>query len=542
MAKDKISDYSSTANSNTDIAGINIDEGCAPSGINDAIRTLMAQLKTWQSGGQDVYIHPAGTAAAPSITATGDTNTGVFFPAADTVGISTGGTERARVDSSGNLGLGVTPSAWSTFTSVLQVKQAALISYNNNTYLNTNAYYDGAWKYINSDHALGYAQENGVHYWNIAASGTAPGNAITFTQAMTLDASGNLGVGATSPSAKLDVQVASGSQAKMRLSDSAGRWLEIGGASSTADPYFSTDAARPILFKNGTSQATQMTLDASGNLIIGNTTNSSFSTTVRSYFETSNQYTSIFKNTYGATGVPLSAWNTASSGTISLANFYIGSGTQIGSITASTSALNINGPTAGSGISIDTSGNLLVGATSVGSYTSGIVVGNSSGAKAVTLPVNGGGATFNGVDTVNSASSGFSMGHITTTAKLQMRVGSTGGVELASGGTSWSAISDERLKDIIEPIENAAAKVSSLRAVIGKYKADEEGTRRSFLIAQDVQTVLPEAVSTTKIAMDDDVEYLGVSYTDTIPLLVAAIKEQQAIITQLQADVAALKG
>jgi hypothetical protein len=112
MSKDKISDYSTTANSNTDIGGINVDEGCAPSGINDAIRTLMAQLKTWQSGGQDVYIHPAGSASAPSITANGDTNTGIFFPAADTVGIATGGTERARVDSSGNLGVGTTsPSA-----------------------------------------------------------------------------------------------------------------------------------------------------------------------------------------------------------------------------------------------------------------------------------------------------------------------------------------------------------------------------------------------------------------------------------------------
>jgi len=50
MSKDKISDYSSTANSNTDIAGINIDEGCAPSGINDAIRTLMAQIKALYAG------------------------------------------------------------------------------------------------------------------------------------------------------------------------------------------------------------------------------------------------------------------------------------------------------------------------------------------------------------------------------------------------------------------------------------------------------------------------------------------------------------
>lgn len=55
MSKTKISEYSSTANSNTDIAGINIDEGCAPSGINNAIRTLMAQLKDWQSGTSGDY-------------------------------------------------------------------------------------------------------------------------------------------------------------------------------------------------------------------------------------------------------------------------------------------------------------------------------------------------------------------------------------------------------------------------------------------------------------------------------------------------------
>ena len=53
MAKTKISEYSSTsagAGLNTDIATINIDEGCAPSGINNAIRALMAQLKDFQSG------------------------------------------------------------------------------------------------------------------------------------------------------------------------------------------------------------------------------------------------------------------------------------------------------------------------------------------------------------------------------------------------------------------------------------------------------------------------------------------------------------
>ena len=50
MPKTKISEYSATAGDNTDIQSIDIAEGCAPSGINDAIRTLMSHLKNFQSG------------------------------------------------------------------------------------------------------------------------------------------------------------------------------------------------------------------------------------------------------------------------------------------------------------------------------------------------------------------------------------------------------------------------------------------------------------------------------------------------------------
>ena len=65
MPKTKISEFSATPANNTDIDSINIAEGCAPSGINDAIRELMAQLKDFQTGAVgDSFNGPVGTSTA----------------------------------------------------------------------------------------------------------------------------------------------------------------------------------------------------------------------------------------------------------------------------------------------------------------------------------------------------------------------------------------------------------------------------------------------------------------------------------------------
>ena len=103
------------------------------------------------------------------------------------------------------------------------------------------------------------------------------------------------------------------------------------------------------------------------------------------------------------------------------------------------------------------------------------------------------------------------------------------GVYMIYGNTAWSAASDERLKTDLVPIKNAASKVSSLRAVTGRFKTDKVDTSRAFLIAQDVQAVLPEAVDAS------NPNKLGVQYTDVIPLLVAAIKELEARLAVLEA-------
>ena len=112
------------------------------------------------------------------------------------------GNPRGIFDSSGNLGLGVTPSAWYTGYKAFQLTGdigfasiGGALRFNN--YLNAGAsadiYYSNGW-------AGRYRFTLGNHIWDTAASGTA-GNTITFTQAMTLDASGNLLVGTTSASA-----------------------------------------------------------------------------------------------------------------------------------------------------------------------------------------------------------------------------------------------------------------------------------------------------------------------------------------------------
>jgi hypothetical protein len=415
-----------------------------------------------------VVSFPDGSVTSPSITNDGDTNTGIFFPTADTIAFTEGGVESMRIDASGNLGLGVTPSAW-LGAGFVDVPANGFLGGNtglssNSLFMGVNAYYGtGAWRYKASSLGAGYYQQNsGQHAFFTAPSGTA-GNAITFTQAMTLDASGNLGIGTSSPTDLLqlvggniligtDSGNAFNSQSRLRIQGAGDEWIQIKSDGTgtvgllfgdTTDNFTAgvqsnqVDGAN-LLFYAG--NAIRMEIDSAGNLGVGTTNplvklhvSSGANDEVARFEGTGNPYISLYD-----------------SGVRSGYFFSGPSVVEIGCEASKTFSLVVNGAQR---LTVDGSGNL----TATGNVT---------------------------------------------------------------------AYSDARLKEDLEPITDALAKVQSLTGYT--YTRIDTGERHTGLIAQDVQEVLPEAVI-------DSGDSLSLAYGNMVGLLVEAIKAQQVQIDELRA-------
>ena len=142
----------------------------------------------------------AGTASLPSITFSGDTNTGVFAPTADTIGFAEGGSEAMRITSSGNLNIGNSRNLSAVQllagtngapyegigvnNALIQSRGAAA-----DVYLRANT--SIAENYLKTEAAESISLYQGVISFSNAPSGTE-GNPITFTERMKIDAAGAL--------------------------------------------------------------------------------------------------------------------------------------------------------------------------------------------------------------------------------------------------------------------------------------------------------------------------------------------------------------
>jgi hypothetical protein len=186
-----------------------------------------------------------------------------------------GASVKATLDSSGNLGLGVTPSAWFSGYKAIQVNGLALSCFNySDAVLFKNTAFGPSDPY-NTRIASGYAQSyamdgSGNHSWRTAPSGTA-GSAISFTHAMTLTAAGDLGIGTSSPGAKLEVNGTTRLQDDVRMTILKRLFLyEISGTNAA---YIESDGSGNINFHNGLSGVSnRLQINNNGDLILAGST------------------------------------------------------------------------------------------------------------------------------------------------------------------------------------------------------------------------------------------------------------------------------
>jgi hypothetical protein len=204
-------------------------------------------------------------------------------------------------------------------------------------------------------------------------------------------------------------------------------------------------------------------------------------------------------------------------------NVHIGGGA--GEITAATridfyTASNNTTTNGTERMRINSSGNVLIGTTSVSAGRVNVLAAAGASGIVVQVTNNGDyGLAFNNASGTN-----------------------VGRIQIDSGSTSYVTSSDYRLKEDIAPMTGALAKVAALKPVTYKWKAD--GSDAEGFIAHELAEVCPQAVSGTKDAIDADgnPRYQGIDTSFLVATLTAAIQEQQALITSLTARIAALEG
>jgi hypothetical protein len=224
----------------------------------DAIEPQSGTTLTIGASG-DTIIVPAGTVSLPAITTTGDTNTGIFFPAADTIAFTEGGAEAMRITSAGNVGIGT-----SAPNKKLHVAGSVFIE--------------------DSSPEITFETTNSSHYnWQIAVQenvanaleisvGSADSDASndTFSPVAVFKNSGEVGINTTTPDAKLSVNGVASFGDGTAAAPSVANFGDL-----NTGMFF--PAADTIAFSEGGAEA--MRIDSSGNVLVGTTDTSLYNNT-----------------------------------------------------------------------------------------------------------------------------------------------------------------------------------------------------------------------------------------------------------------------
>ena len=439
--------------------------------------------------------------------------------------------ERMRLDSSGNLGLGVTPSAWNTAAKAYT--NAAGSFYNIGTTIAgiiQNAYLDsgGIYKYVNTGEASYFAQSAGIFTWASVASGSG-GATAGLTEKMRLDSGGRLLVGTSTSNGSAIIQIGGLTTSSTNADFFIGRT----GASETATAGNGASIQLQNLTNNtaciiqqysnnlqffnytGSGWTERMRLDSSGNLLIGGTTQygaAKLTITSGGAYIALNSTTGGYSLVRGFdNGTERWSIGQAAFGGADGMAFYTGSSTT-------------------ERMRLDASGNLLVGTTTAYAKTVSV---SSDGVLSGVVGINDI-AGVGCVDSWNRATSGNNTFSVFGTETSYTARGSIT-YNRAGGLVVYNTTSDYRAKDIIGPVQNSGATIDSLKVYEGQMKGATQS--RPMLVAHEAQAVTPYAVTGEKDAVKKDgtPEYQQMDVSSLVPLLIAEIQSLRIRIAQLEA-------